>query len=69
MVLKLVQDPDAHAAMSQELARWHSPHAAQQIAERMLVLMKAIGPGGMGSSDPSEHRSQSGLHSKQAAVL
>ncbi len=43
MVLKLVCDPATHKAMREELIRWHSPHAAELIAEKMLLLTQAKG--------------------------
>jgi hypothetical protein len=30
-----------YAAMKDELVRWHSPHAAEQIAEKMLIVLRA----------------------------
>lgn len=69
MVLKLVLDSAAHSAMSQELARWHSPRAAEEIAERMLVRMRAIGPGNPTPGRVAESRSTSEMRGKQAAVL
>jgi UDP-N-acetylglucosamine--N-acetylmuramyl-(pentapeptide) pyrophosphoryl-undecaprenol N-acetylglucosamine transferase len=43
LILKLLQDQSAYAAMRDELVRWHSPHAAEQIVEKMLTLLKALG--------------------------
>lgn len=43
LVLRLLRDPVAHTRMAHELVRWHHPRAAQLIAEKMLVLMKAMG--------------------------
>jgi UDP-N-acetylglucosamine--N-acetylmuramyl-(pentapeptide) pyrophosphoryl-undecaprenol N-acetylglucosamine transferase len=40
---KLLSDPEAFAAMRNELVRWHAPRAAQQIAQKILALLKAYG--------------------------
>jgi UDP-N-acetylglucosamine--N-acetylmuramyl-(pentapeptide) pyrophosphoryl-undecaprenol N-acetylglucosamine transferase len=42
LILKLLQDPAA-GAMREELVRWHSPHAAEQIAEKIVMRLKATG--------------------------
>jgi UDP-N-acetylglucosamine--N-acetylmuramyl-(pentapeptide) pyrophosphoryl-undecaprenol N-acetylglucosamine transferase len=41
LVLKLLHDAKMYAAMKDELVRWHSPHAAEQIAEKMLIVLRA----------------------------
>jgi UDP-N-acetylglucosamine--N-acetylmuramyl-(pentapeptide) pyrophosphoryl-undecaprenol N-acetylglucosamine transferase len=41
LVLKLLQDKAACAAMARELIRWHSPRAAEAIAEKILLLLNA----------------------------
>jgi UDP-N-acetylglucosamine--N-acetylmuramyl-(pentapeptide) pyrophosphoryl-undecaprenol N-acetylglucosamine transferase len=43
LILKLLQDKSAYASMREELVRWHSPHAAEQIAEKILTLLQALG--------------------------
>jgi UDP-N-acetylglucosamine--N-acetylmuramyl-(pentapeptide) pyrophosphoryl-undecaprenol N-acetylglucosamine transferase len=43
LILKLLQDPAAHAAMGEELVRWHSPHAAEQIVDKIVSLLRARG--------------------------
>ena len=45
LILKLIRDTSAHAAMAAELVRWHSPHAAEMIAEKILLLMNAMNSG------------------------
>ena len=40
-VLRLLTDKAAHTAMADKLTRWHAPHAAELIAEKMLHLMRA----------------------------
>ena len=40
---KLLSDPEAVTAMRDELVRWHAPRAAQQIAEKIVALLKAYG--------------------------
>jgi UDP-N-acetylglucosamine--N-acetylmuramyl-(pentapeptide) pyrophosphoryl-undecaprenol N-acetylglucosamine transferase len=40
---KLLCDSAAHGAMRDELVRWHAPHAASQIAQKILTLLKAYG--------------------------
>ena len=69
MVLRLVLDPGAHSAMSQELARWHSPQAARQIAEKILALMKAINSGGDLARGGSDGNKPSQIDRAQAALL
>ena len=55
LVLKLLQDQAAHAAMREELVRWHSPHAAAQIVDKIGLRLKARGQGGWDiRDDPSE---------------
>jgi UDP-N-acetylglucosamine--N-acetylmuramyl-(pentapeptide) pyrophosphoryl-undecaprenol N-acetylglucosamine transferase len=39
----LMRDSDARRQMADELVRWHSPHAAELIVERMLALVSAMG--------------------------
>jgi UDP-N-acetylglucosamine--N-acetylmuramyl-(pentapeptide) pyrophosphoryl-undecaprenol N-acetylglucosamine transferase len=43
LVSGLLRDDEARGKISDELARWHSPHAAELIAGRMLALMGAMG--------------------------
>jgi UDP-N-acetylglucosamine--N-acetylmuramyl-(pentapeptide) pyrophosphoryl-undecaprenol N-acetylglucosamine transferase len=45
LLLKLVREDVARTAMSEELARWHSPHAAGQIADSILALVRVMNPG------------------------
>ena len=42
---RLVLDPSAHRAMARELVRWHAPNAAEMIAEKMVLLLKALDHG------------------------
>lgn len=39
----LLRDANARRMMAEELIRWHSPHAAELIAEKMLALVSAMG--------------------------
>lgn len=39
----LVRDESACQRMSEELARWHAPHAAELIAQKMVALVSAMG--------------------------
>ena len=43
MASKLLQNEQARRMISEELARWHSPHAAELIAGKILALMAAMG--------------------------
>jgi UDP-N-acetylglucosamine--N-acetylmuramyl-(pentapeptide) pyrophosphoryl-undecaprenol N-acetylglucosamine transferase len=43
LIRKLLENPAAHAAMREELIRWHAPRAARQIASKILNLMRAFG--------------------------
>ncbi len=45
LVLKLLQDQAAAAAMREELVRWHSPQAAEQIVDKIVLRLKARGQG------------------------
>jgi UDP-N-acetylglucosamine--N-acetylmuramyl-(pentapeptide) pyrophosphoryl-undecaprenol N-acetylglucosamine transferase len=44
MIVNLIEDTRAHAAMSQALARWHAPRAAEVIADNILALVNARTP-------------------------
>jgi UDP-N-acetylglucosamine--N-acetylmuramyl-(pentapeptide) pyrophosphoryl-undecaprenol N-acetylglucosamine transferase len=54
MALELLRNEQARGMISEALVRWHSPHAAELIAGKMLALMAA-----MGLCRPAEHRSHS----------
>jgi UDP-N-acetylglucosamine--N-acetylmuramyl-(pentapeptide) pyrophosphoryl-undecaprenol N-acetylglucosamine transferase len=41
LLLDLVEKPAVHEKMRSALAQWHAPHAAEQIAEAMLVAARA----------------------------
>ena len=43
LVSHLLRDEQARQGISTELVRWHSPHAAELIAGKMLALMAAMG--------------------------
>jgi len=43
LVGQFIANPEACAAMRNELVRWHAPRANQQIAQRILALLKAYG--------------------------
>jgi len=43
MAGRLLRDDQARKAMADELIRWHSPHAAELIADRILALVTAMG--------------------------
>ena len=43
LILKLLQDPAAYAGMREELVRWHSPHAAEQIVDKIVTRLQARG--------------------------
>jgi UDP-N-acetylglucosamine--N-acetylmuramyl-(pentapeptide) pyrophosphoryl-undecaprenol N-acetylglucosamine transferase len=43
LVSGLLRDEQARRTISDELVRWHSPHAAELIAGKMLALMAAMG--------------------------
>ena len=43
LLLQLLQDSTAHAAMREELVRWHSPRAAEQIVSRIITRLKSRG--------------------------
>ena len=45
LVLKLLQDQALHEAIRQELLRWHSPRAAEQIVDQIVAHLKARGQG------------------------
>ena len=44
-VRQLVEDDAAQAAMREALQRWEAPHAAEQIAERILATVEALSRG------------------------
>ena len=41
LLLDLIEKPAAHERMRSALAQWHAPHAAEQIADAMLLLAGA----------------------------
>jgi hypothetical protein len=43
MICSLLSDSDRRAAMSRSLAKWHSPDAAKQIAERIVDRLTPAG--------------------------
>jgi UDP-N-acetylglucosamine--N-acetylmuramyl-(pentapeptide) pyrophosphoryl-undecaprenol N-acetylglucosamine transferase len=43
LILNLLHNENARTAMSNELSRWHAPHAAERIADQMLSFLKAKG--------------------------
>ena len=45
-VQRIVQDDAASSAMRAALERWDAPHAAEQIAEKILATVEALSPGG-----------------------
>ena len=51
MLLNLLQDQAAHTAMREELVRWHSPHAAEQIVSRIVTRLKSRGHWRWGERD------------------
>jgi len=71
LILKLLQDPAADAAMRDELVRWHSPHAAEQIADKIVGRLKATGHWRSDNNDSqSRVRSSIGAASAgQSAIL
>ncbi|HMJ66964.1 MAG TPA: undecaprenyldiphospho-muramoylpentapeptide beta-N-acetylglucosaminyltransferase [Candidatus Binatia bacterium] len=62
----LLRDNNARDMMSHELERWHSPHAAELIADRMLALMSAMG---LCASDDFETHSEPPLNDSQRALV
>jgi hypothetical protein len=45
LLLGLINDPAAGAAMARALEAWDAPHAAELIADRMLALVEAASHG------------------------
>ncbi len=43
MILELVRNASARERMQASLAQWHTPHAAQEIAEAMLLVVRQPG--------------------------
>jgi UDP-N-acetylglucosamine--N-acetylmuramyl-(pentapeptide) pyrophosphoryl-undecaprenol N-acetylglucosamine transferase len=43
MALDMLRNEQARGMISEQLVRWHSPHAAELIAGKMLALMAAMG--------------------------
>lgn len=58
LILRLLRDSKTHSAMREELVRWHSPHAAEHIADKMLMILRASGTWTW-ESDENESSSQS----------
>jgi UDP-N-acetylglucosamine--N-acetylmuramyl-(pentapeptide) pyrophosphoryl-undecaprenol N-acetylglucosamine transferase len=53
LLLELLEKPAVHERMRNALTRWHAPHAAEQIAEAMLVEVGV----GAGESWHADHQS------------
>jgi hypothetical protein len=54
LLLDLIEKPSVHEKMRIALAQWHAPHAAERIAEAMLVAARAgAGKGCCDHSDPA----------------
>ncbi len=43
LILELLRNVTARAAIATELSRWHAPHAAERIADQILALLRANG--------------------------
>jgi len=43
VIKKLLSDPAILGRMKEELVRWHAPHAAEQMAEKILALIDPLG--------------------------
>ncbi len=71
LLLQLLQDNAARAAMARELVRWHSPRAAEMIAEKMLLVLNARHSSrwkALSNPDPSSPSRQNAQdHGEQAA--
>jgi UDP-N-acetylglucosamine--N-acetylmuramyl-(pentapeptide) pyrophosphoryl-undecaprenol N-acetylglucosamine transferase len=52
-VIKLLQDTSALNRMREELVRWHSPRAAEQIADKIMIFIRPLVPG-MDQTKPAE---------------
>jgi UDP-N-acetylglucosamine--N-acetylmuramyl-(pentapeptide) pyrophosphoryl-undecaprenol N-acetylglucosamine transferase len=57
LVLQLLRDPRARGVMAAELGRWHAPHAAEEIAEQVIRLLR---PRNLWPADESNHLPQKG---------
>jgi UDP-N-acetylglucosamine--N-acetylmuramyl-(pentapeptide) pyrophosphoryl-undecaprenol N-acetylglucosamine transferase len=68
-ILKLVQDDVARSAMSHELARWHSPRAAAQIAEKILARVSTVNSGRWPADETKGSTEPPPARNTQAAVL
>jgi UDP-N-acetylglucosamine--N-acetylmuramyl-(pentapeptide) pyrophosphoryl-undecaprenol N-acetylglucosamine transferase len=66
-VLELMNDKARHAIMREKLAQWHSPHAAQLIAKKMLLLMEAMGHGR--KQKPACRKPASGVEAAQMGMV
>jgi UDP-N-acetylglucosamine--N-acetylmuramyl-(pentapeptide) pyrophosphoryl-undecaprenol N-acetylglucosamine transferase len=62
LILELLSDKTKQATMRENLAQWHSPHAAQLIAEKILLLMRALGAR-RSSASGSKSNASSGVES------
>jgi len=68
LVLSLARDSSAREAMRSALAGWHSPEAAQRIAEKMLTFMRAFSVGRDESRDGSLDHPPSMLRDRHSAA-
>ena len=72
MIVTLIEDLHAHSAMRTALSRWHAPHAAGLIAEKILALVNAKTHGKFGARtvpvrSPADHTRSSS--SSELSVL
>ena len=59
LLLRIYGDEALQGRMKEELVRWHSPRAAEEMAERMLIFLGSLNPG-FKPSKPLDHPRNSG---------
>ncbi len=67
-IVNLIEDTRAHTAMREALIRWHAPHAAELIAEKILALVNAKNPGQFQIRPRSDESDESAVHHHCSAL-
>jgi UDP-N-acetylglucosamine--N-acetylmuramyl-(pentapeptide) pyrophosphoryl-undecaprenol N-acetylglucosamine transferase len=64
LITKIWQDQSLQVSLRERLERWHAPHAADLIADKILNLVKLVQP----RAEPDSHRGSEGSISERAQM-
>ena len=65
LLMDLVERPEVHKKMQDALAQWHAPHAAAEIADAMLVAVRA----GVGEDDRPDRQPAAWSVSRNSEIM